>query len=167
MFSIGFYISKLFVDKENMIINIIFLALVVLYALFLIVMYKSENKQVKKIGKKIFKFIKLTLKAVALSITLYNLYIAATNVDAISIIILTLSIILWVIQLLLEIISLVLESKIRLITNAFKLDVKPIVDIHNFFTKKENDWNIDYSKLDKDKSILDDNIKAKKTKKNK
>ena len=139
-------------------INISLLVLYLIYTLYEIVTYKRNNKKAKKAVTQTYKRAVLLLKTFTLASTLYGIYIASTTVDGISLIFATLTIIVWIMQLLLELLIIVAEPKVKLLTAGFMEDLKFIANIHNIFSRKENDWSFDSTEYQKEYNILEEKI---------
>lgn len=154
IFTLVYFVYTFVMEKGNIYVNIVLISLYVVYTLFELITYKKAIKKAKKIIARSYKWLKLFIKAFTLSSTLYGIYVATSNVDGISIILATLMIIVWILQVLLEIIVLVIEPKVKLIIAGVLTDAKPIINMHNFFTKKEKDWIINYEEYKKEIEIL-------------
>ena len=162
------YFAYVFVmTKGNFYANVILVILYSVYTVFELVTYKKTMKKTKKIVVRSYKWSKLLIKAVTLASTLYGIYIAASNVDGISIILATLMIVVWVLQALFEVVILVMEPKIKLIFAAVVTDAKPLIGIHNFFHKREEDWIVDYKEYEREIDILSEKIEETKKSKRK
>lgn len=163
IFTLVYFIYTFVMEKGNIYVNVVLISLYVIYTLFELITYKKAIKKTKKIIARGYKWLKLLIKAFTLSSTLYGIYVATSNVDGISIILATLMIIVWILQVLLEIIVLVIEPKVKLVIAGVLTDAKPIINMHNFFTKKEKDWIINYEEYKKEIDIL--SIRVEETKK--
>lgn len=172
IFTLAFCIYNLVMERGFFYITVALLSLCVMQSLFKILLRKKTTEKLKKALSHICKITTLALKTFTLAVTLYGIYVGTANADGISIILATLSIILWVLQVLLEIVMLVVVPKLELLWAGFLIDMKPIFKLHDTFSCKEDDFNIDYEsykdELDNLKQMRKDrkaSIKAKKAKK--
>lgn len=137
--TILYFIYALCSKRANFIVNIILLALFVVYALLDLFTNAKKLKSLKKIIKKSYKGLKMATKGFSLFVMIYGIYGAATNVSAISIILATLMIIMWVLQLFLEIFIEIFENKKDLIVAGWNKDIenlrKPVSTVANFIKK--------------------------------
>ena len=154
LFTLAYLAYALAVGRGNVYVNVVLAALYVIYTVFSLVAYKKAVAKTKKIVKRGYRWLRLLTKAFTLGSALYGLYVAAAEIDGISIVLATLTVILWVLQVLLEVLILVVEPRAKLIVAGVLMDAKPIIQMHNLFTKKENNWDVDYTVYEKEIALL-------------
>ena len=170
LFMMGYFIYAIITQMGNLVINIIFLSLLVIYTVLDLLI---DEKKVRKVIRHGYTWIKLSLKAVSLGMALYGVYEASENVKPINIIILTLMIILWIVQFILEIVVSIFESKRDFILTAIEKDIeetkdiyrKPVNKVKNFFKGafgykvEEEEEREDSSAIKRIKKFLDNKKK--------
>lgn len=170
LFMMGYFIYAIITKMGNLVINIIFLSLLVIYTVLDLLI---DEKKVRKVIRHGYTWIKLSLKAVSLGMALYGVYEASENVKPINIIILTLMIILWIVQFILEIAVSIFESKRDFILAAIEKDIeetkdiyrKPVKKVKNFFKgifgyeTEEEEEKEDSSAIKRIKKALDNKRK--------
>ena len=126
IFSAFYYSYAIIFNVGNIIINTLLLALTISYSIFEFCTKNIEDKDFKKISKKIYSFSKLFLRAVSLGGTIYGLYSSSITTSPITTVVLTLMIILWILQILLELVTCIMEKYLDFVITGIKQDFKEI-----------------------------------------
>ncbi len=129
IFSTFYYIYAIIFNIGNVLINASLLLLTASYTIFEICTKRIENKDLKKVSKKIYSFAKLFIRAVSLGGTIYGLYSSSITMSNITTILLPLMIILWILQVLLELVICVMEKYIEFIITGIREDIKDFVGV--------------------------------------
>lgn len=126
----------------NLYANIILLALLALYIIFDFLttfVEKFKNKDVRRMGKRIYRILKLFVKTGVLAVNLYGLYLATTSPSVTTLVSTVLSIVLWVISVVLEITIYIIDRRFLLLKESFAKDMEtfaePVTKVVNVFKK--------------------------------
>lgn len=120
---------SLYAGKGNLIANIVLIMLSTAYFVFFIVtrnMNSREEKNMKKITKRIFDYSKIFINAMTLGAVLYAAVISSLDMGAIDIILLALSLIGWIMQVVIQLIIHYVEAQVSLIRTAIEMDIEVV-----------------------------------------
>ena len=108
-----YLVFLLSVGFGNRIVNIVLLALSILYGVFLIIITFVPVKGAKRIGSRTYRYLRLAVNAVGLGMNIYGLVISASNVTFFSIFLITLSFASFLAKLVVEIILIAVSRRLR------------------------------------------------------
>ena len=139
---IGHLGYSIYAEKGNLIANIVLITLSVAYFAFFIAtrnMNSREEKNMKKITKRIFDYSKIFINAMTLGTVLYSAVISFTDIGAIDIVLLALSLIGWIMQVIIQLIILYIDAQLELIKTAVEMDIevvkKPVAAVSDAIKK--------------------------------
>lgn len=137
-----YLIYAIFATAGNLAVNIILLAVAILYLAFYIATHGMDTKHMKRvrcITKRSYTCFKLMMKALTLGLTIYSIYATSTHVTALSVILAALTAVSWLLQVIFELTVYFFESRASFIMAGIEADwerlTKPVETVGNIFKK--------------------------------
>ena len=135
---VGYLVYAIAVGLGNLFVNLALIMLTTVYTTLYVVSQSSKDKRLKRFTgetKHVLNWSKIVVKAFDVGIIIYAIIISQDRFTPISAILAFITVLAWVVQLVLELTVMYFESRWKMLADAFKDDVKPI--LHPVETAKQ------------------------------